>query len=281
MYYKKILSEKYYNLDNIAKENLQNYKTNKPFPNIFFDNFFNEDFLFKVRDEFPDLSKKKDAEIYNNNNELKLTSNSYELFEEHTRSCFDFLNSKVFLKFLNKLTSIEEGLISDPYLSGGGLHEIKKGGLLKIHTDFNKHGQVELDRRLNVIVYLNPNWKEDYGGHLEFWDKKMKAPIKKILPIFNRLAIFSTNDFTNHGHPEALSCPEDMSRKSLALFYFSNGRPKNELVLSRMRLGTFFKDREGIKGDVDFKYSKVRHFLMRFAFYQYLRHIRDKFFKKN
>ena len=79
---------------------------------------------------------------------------------------------------------------------------------------------MKLDRRLNVIVYLNPNWKEDYGGHLEFWDKKMKAPIKKILPIFNRLAIFSTNDFTNHGHPEALSCPEDMSRKSLALFYF-------------------------------------------------------------
>ena len=90
----------------------------------------------------------------------------------------------MFLRFLQKITSIEEQLISDPYLSGGGFHEIKKGGLLKVHTDFNKHTSLNLDRRINVLIYLNENWQENYGGHLELWDVNMKNPIKKILPIF-------------------------------------------------------------------------------------------------
>ena len=75
---------------------------------------------------------------------------------------------------------------------GAGQHEIKPGGLLKIHADFNKHNISGLDRRLNVLVYLNKDWKEEYGGHFELWDKDMKHCVKKILPTFNTMAIFST-----------------------------------------------------------------------------------------
>ena len=130
---------------------------------------------------------------------------------------------KFFLNFLQNITSIKEKLIADKELNGGGMHEIKKGGLLKIHSDFNKHPNLKLDRRLNVLIYLNKNWKEEYGGHLEFWDKEMKCCKTKILPIFNRMVIFSTTDFSNHGHPDPLNCPDLMSRKSIATYYYSDG----------------------------------------------------------
>lgn len=279
MNYKNILSEKFFDLDKVALENKKNYKFNKPFPSIYFDNFFDKNFLLKVRDEFPDLSKLEISNKWANKNELKFGNNKYESFKENTRFCFDFLNSIIFLTFLQNITSIEEKLISDPYLNGGGLHEIKKGGLLKIHTDFNKHGLLKLDRRVNVLIYLNSDWKEEYGGHIEFWDSKMKMAVNKILPIFNRVVIFSTTDYSNHGHPEPLSCPVNLSRKSLALYYFSNGRPKNEIGLSNTNVGTIFKNRENIKGDVEINYSKFRLFLAKFKFYSYLRSIRDKFFR--
>tara|TARA_Y100000287_G_scaffold143386_1_gene118113 strand:- start:3 stop:521 length:519 start_codon:yes stop_codon:yes gene_type:complete len=127
------------------------------------------------------------------------------------------------------LTGIEEILIPDPYFLGGGLHEIKKGGFLKIHSDFNFHPQMKLSRRLNLLLYLNKDWQEDYGGHIEFWDRSMKECGKKFLPIFNRMVIFSTTHSSFHGHPEPLNCPETRSRKSIALYYYSNGRPKNEV----------------------------------------------------
>ena len=120
-------------------------------------------------------------------------------------------------------------MISDPYLNGGGYHEIKKGGFLKIHADFNKHPNLELDRRINLLLYLNKNWNESWGGDFQMFDKNMNGPIKKIYPHFNTCVIFSTSSNTFHGHPNTLKCPLNKSRKSIALYYFSTGRPKDEL----------------------------------------------------
>jgi hypothetical protein len=151
------------------------------------------------------------------------------------------------LEFLQELTGINETLLPDPYLIGGGYHEIKPGGLLKVHADFNKHEMTMLDRRINLLVYLNKDWAESYGGHFELWDKKMTRAYKKVLPVFNRIAIFSTTDFSYHGHPDALNCPPDRSRKSIALYYYSNGRPKSEL--SDKAHSTLFVNRAGISDD--------------------------------
>jgi hypothetical protein len=123
-----------------------------------------------------------------------------------------------------------DNLIPDPSFEGGGLHQIVPGGKLGVHTDFNKHRDFGLDRRLNLLLYLNKNWKEEYGGHLQLWDKEMTHCEAKVLPIFNRVMIFGTNDFTYHGHPDPLQSPEGMTRKSLALYYFSNGRPAEEIT---------------------------------------------------
>jgi hypothetical protein len=149
---------------------------------------------------------------------------------------------------LQELTGIKETLLPDPYLEGGGYHEIKPGGLLKVHADFNKHQFTMLDRRINLLVYLNKDWEESYGGHFELWNTKMTKSYRKVLPVFNRLAIFSTTDFSYHGHPDALSCPPDRSRKSIALYYYSNGRPKSEV--SEKPHSTLFVNRAGIENDV-------------------------------
>ena len=141
-----------------------------------------------------------------------------------------FFNNDIFLKYLQELTGIKEPLISDPYLSGGGYHEIKNGGVLKVHADFNRHPSLELDRRVNLLLYLNKSWKEEWGGNLELYSPDdLDEPIVKVTPEFNRCVIFNTTSYTYHGHPEVISCPEGISRKSIALYYFSTGRPKSEV----------------------------------------------------
>jgi hypothetical protein len=133
-----------------------------------------------------------------------------------------------FLQFLSEVTGIPN-LISDPGFEGGGLHQIIRGGKLGVHADFNRHRDFGLDRRLNLLLYLNRDWREEYGGNLELWDRTMSRCEARVAPLFNRVMIFGTTDFTYHGHPDPLQCPEGMTRKSMALYYFSNGRPAEEL----------------------------------------------------
>ena len=82
---------------------------------------------------------------------------------------------------------------------------------------------MKLDRRLNILIYLNHNWDENNGGQLELWNKEMKKCEKKILPVFNRMVIFSTTDFSYHGNPKKVQTLNNLSRKSIALYYYSNG----------------------------------------------------------
>lgn len=244
----KFLNHHNQDLQAFAEAHANEYQSGNPFPNIYLDNFFNPEYLEKVLQEFPDLSK-KDAINYQNTKEIKLAGKGERFFGDETKALMHFLNSEPFLEFLQTLTGMKEKLIGDPYFSGGGQHEIKKGGLLKIHADFNKHPTIGLDRRINVLVYLNKDWKEEYGGHFELWDRNMEKCEKDILPVFNRMAIFSTTDFSYHGHPNPLNCPDDRSRKSLALYYFSNGRPKEEIIQGQEKHTTLFKSRAGNTDD--------------------------------
>ena len=89
--------------------------------------------------EFPNLSEIESSINYDNKNEVKFANNNKKCFKKNTKKIFKYLNSKNFLNFLQHLSSIKEKLLADTHLNGGGLHEIKRGGVLKIHTDFNKH----------------------------------------------------------------------------------------------------------------------------------------------
>ena len=275
-----ILSKNFQNLTEIALREKTNYLTAEPFPNIILNNFFNSDFLNIILNEFPNLSKLHESQSYNAKNEIKLSNKNYDKFPSTIKLFIDFLNSNIFLNFLQNLTSINEKLVSDPHLEGGGLHEIKSGGVLKIHTDFNRHPFLDLDRRVNVLIYLNKNWQESYGGHLEFWNKNMSKCEKKISPSFNKMAIFSTTDFSNHGHPDPLKCPKEMSRKSIALYYFSSGRPKEEIHEIHMKNRTYFKNRANIKNDADEKKESFKNFSRKFKFYQLLKNFEKKYIRK-
>lgn len=224
-----------------AKEKNEEYVHADPFPNIYFDNFFIPERLKEVLNEFPDLTKGSDLK-FNDANQVKLASKGEYRFGEKTLHFMHFLNSQPFLEFLSALTGIEN-LIPDPFFDGGGCHQIQPGGMLKIHADFNKHPTTKLDRRLNVLVYMNEDWKEEYGGHFELWDTDMKGVRKKILPYFNRMALFSTTSNSYHGHPNPLTCPPDRTRKSLALYYYTNGRPASEILKGVEDHNTIFRHR--------------------------------------
>lgn len=228
-------------LKEFARANRLAYANADPFPNIYFDNFFNEARLKEVLNEFPDLTKNADIR-FNDANQIKLATKGEYRFGENTKAFMHFLNSQPFLEFLTLLTGIEN-LVPDPYFEGGGCHQIQRGGKLKVHADFNKHPNNNLDRRLNVLVYMNEDWEESYGGHFELWDREMQSCRKKILPLFNRMAIFSTTSHSYHGHPNELTCPPDRTRKSLALYYYTNGRPEEEIEPGHTSHNTLFMNR--------------------------------------
>jgi hypothetical protein len=215
-------------MHDLATSAHDSYRDAKPFPHVVFDNFFAPDLLDVILEEFP-----KPGEIrwqsFDNAQEIKLASASEANFGPATRLLLYHLNSATFLEFLSKVTGIDN-LIPDPHFEGGGLHQIVRTGKLGIHADFNKHRKFGLDRRLNLLLYLNKDWREEYGGHLQLWDRDMKQCEAKVLPIFNRVMVFGTTDFTYHGHPDPLQSPQGMTRKSLALYYFSNGRPAEEIT---------------------------------------------------
>jgi Rps23 Pro-64 3,4-dihydroxylase Tpa1-like proline 4-hydroxylase len=276
----KILSKNNQNLDLVAEKEFKNYHNGIPFPSIVIENFFDEEYLNQILSDFPDLSKIESSQKYMNKNEIKYANNDYENFPDSIKNFFDFLNSDYYLNFLQKITSIKEKLVPDPQLNGGGLHEIKKGGVLKVHTDFNRHPSLELDRRINVLIYLNKSWKEQYGGHLELWDKEMLECKKKILPTFNKMVIFSTNDFSNHGHPDPVACPHNQSRKSIALYYFSEGRPPEELDKNNIKNKTYFKNRFGFNNETDSKSENIKNLLRNTKLYKLMKNFEKKYLRK-
>ncbi|TYO66830.1 2OG-Fe(II) oxygenase, partial [Bradyrhizobium hipponense] len=142
----------------------QQYRDNWPFPHIGIDDFFDQDIISRLIACYPgefDASWNRtflDAGAYE---EQKLGLDRLEDFPPHIQQFINALNSRLFLGFLERLTGIE-GLIPDPYLLGGGLHMIPRGGRLAIHADFNIHKKLRLDRRLNLLLYLNYDWKEEW-----------------------------------------------------------------------------------------------------------------------
>ena len=199
----------------------------RPFPHVVIDGLFPDEMLERVLAAFPPPGA-GDWRRFDNSQEKKLGSQpGLPDVDEGVTGLLNALNAPPMLEFLERLTGID-GLIPDPYFGGGGLHQILPGGFLKVHADFNWHPKLRLDRRLNLLIYLNKDWREEYGGHLQLWDRGLEQAEKAILPVFNRSVVFATTDTSYHGHPDPLACPEGMTRKSISLYYYSNGRPESE-----------------------------------------------------
>jgi len=207
------------------------YNDAAPFPHAVIDNFLPPTIAHATCSLFPDASLPSFEQPDNQfqRNKLGRTQvNGFEGVPEFIRHLLYDFNNQVFVNFLEKLTGIE-GLIVDPHFHGGALHQILPGGKLAIHSDFNREKRLKLDRRLNVLIYFNKDWPETFGGHLELWDTQMQGCVKRVLPIFNRCVVFNTTSNSFHGHPEPLTCPTGRSRNSIALYYYTNGRPEAEV----------------------------------------------------
>lgn len=206
------------------------YQQNSPFPHIVLDNFLSPALSEALVAQYP-MDQDKPEWIDGNHRNPQGGDDYVQKEKRHMRDVMAMpsvyreliweLSSKRFLDALTELSGIR-GLISDPDLLGAGIHQISQGGLLKIHADFSNHQRYNLTRRLNFLLYLNPGWKEEWGGHLELWDAQMQGPPKRVLPVANRCVIFSTNSDSYHGHPHPIACPPGMYRKSIALYYYTN-----------------------------------------------------------
>jgi Rps23 Pro-64 3,4-dihydroxylase Tpa1-like proline 4-hydroxylase len=203
------------------------YVAADPFPHIAIDGLFDDADLDAVLADFPSPDAMRWVR-FDNPLEKKLGFHHEEsVVSDRVRRFLDAMNGFEMLLFLEALTGIE-GLIPDPYFGGGGLHQIETGGYLKIHADFNVHPKLHLDRRLNMLIYVNKEWRDAWGGHLELWDASMRECRERIAPLFNRTVIFSTTDTSFHGHPHPLASPPGVTRKSVSLYYYTAGRPESE-----------------------------------------------------
>jgi hypothetical protein len=199
-----------------------NYVANAPFPHIVIDDFFESGALAEVLTEVDGVDRSK---RYAKFLDRETGHNKFAFLPDavgfRTARLAQYLNSSPFLNYLEKLTGIGN-LIADPSCFGGGVHWIDNGGYLEVHADFNHLKKYNLARRINLLLYLNDAWKDEYNGHLEFWDRPTMTKRKAVAPLLNRAVIFSTSKEALHGHPTPLSAPPGVARRSLALYYYTN-----------------------------------------------------------
>lgn len=200
------------------------YTETYPFPHVVIDNFLEKEALEQIVSEARTMNS-EDAYYKATHKPNALEFNKFAFksnFPPMMDRLFKELVSESFVQSIEKLTGIQPIITNDLSLAGAGLHRISNEGYLAIHTDFNTYTHPEhgkLDRRINILIYLNPVWEEEYKGHL--WLCNDREPIKKILPILNRCVIFNTTSQSFHGHPERLCLPDGICRESIACYYYT------------------------------------------------------------
>jgi len=207
-------------LERDVEELRRTYLSASPYPHIVIDDFLDPRTLEAAINEFPPLVPEQ-WNNYLHTNERKFSNTDPLSWGPALQRILEVLNGPRFVQFVSTLIGVE-GLIADPSLEGGGLHQSATGGFLNIHSDFTVHPHNRTwQRRANILLYLNEDWKPEYGGDLELWDADMKSCVERVSPVANRVLIFTTDSTSFHGHPDPLRCPEGVARRSLALYYFS------------------------------------------------------------
>lgn len=213
-------------LQSLAKKLSDGYRNADPFPHVVIDDFMEIQAAERLLKAFPGRNSPiwldwRDRDAVHQPKKLGI-GHAERLIgvSPWLQNALDAFNSYPFLSFLERLTGIGK-LLPDPYFHGGGLHQILSGGKLDVHADFNDLSALDLFRRINVLFYLNKSWKPEYQGNLELWDADMTECRRKVAPIFNRMVIFNTDKSSFHGHPAPLNTPEHVTRKSLALYYYT------------------------------------------------------------
>lgn len=202
------------------QEQLGQYATAQPFPHVVIDNFLQPEVADALAASFP-ADPAEGWVHYLHYNERKHGLKRIDLMPKPVQRVITALNSPNFVQELARFSGTEK-LLADEHLEGGGLHQVLPEGYLHIHADFQAHPlKTKWQRRLNLLIYLNPDWKPEYRGELELWPADMCACAVRLAPLHNRCVIFRTGPEDYHGHPDPLRAPEGFTRRSLALYYFT------------------------------------------------------------
>jgi Rps23 Pro-64 3,4-dihydroxylase Tpa1-like proline 4-hydroxylase len=227
----------------------------KPFKHIILDNFLPQEISELILSKFP----KSDDVCWERTNddgiEVKSRTNWHSEFDIPD-GLVDFIrvfNSAPILTAMSEALEIPK-LMSDPYYSGGGLNLSEKNGLLDVHVDGNYHDASGMNRRVNLLYYLNPNWQTQWGGEFGLYDHNGQNLVKSVEPIFNRCVIFDTHDRSYHGLPNPINFPQHDPRRSILLYYYTVApRPADQTSVTKPHSALWRS-----KGYMDKKGKKTR-----------------------
>lgn len=225
----------------------EQYVAADPFPHIVLDDFIDADLLRSLLTEWP--TSGEEMAFDRAQERLKLAWRPINLTTPGLRNFLTEMNSEPILAFLEGLTGIKK-LLTDPYYSGGGLHEMRCGGHLGVHADFNIQARLGVLRRLNLLIYLNDDWQPEWEGDLELWTRDMSRCVRSAAPVMARAVIFNTDLDSFHGVPTAIACPPDRARRSIALYYYTAPTAGLDTVPVR---DTVFKRRPGTSDRTDWQ----------------------------
>lgn len=218
------------------------WSAKKPFRFLVIDNFLDEAFAEAIFAAYPQPSEDFwDHTTYiHQRRKFTLTKN----FPDAIAQFFQMTAAADFRQLVTEITGIGD-LIDDPDLLGGGLHQIAAGGFLDVHVDYNFHPRTKLHRRLNLLLYMNKDWQPEYEGYLELWDMEANQRLENIAPLFNRAVIFETNEISYHGHPHPLNTAPGVTRKSLAIYYYTEAREADAVAPEH---NTIYRQTTGLRG---------------------------------
>lgn len=215
-----------YDRDKLREE----FRAAKPFPWFKIDGFLDAGFADQVAKSYPsfDDAVQLGHQFKAVNENLKVQVSDYSRFPDPVKRMSDALSNWSFLEDLSYITDIPK-LMWDPALGGGGMHQTARSGWLDVHIDFNFHEQLNAHRRLNILLFLNPIWDENWGGILELWDDGVRNRIHAFAPVHNRCVVFETSERSWHG-VTAVQCPGGVARRSFAAYYYTQEQPAGASV---------------------------------------------------
>lgn len=213
-----------------AIENIEYF--DQPYKHLVIDNFLDPNLAKECLNNFPPLETSGWEGHNDTDIEVKYRTTWKSEFDipEGIVDAVRILNSSLVLRAMSNRFGIKK-LLPDPFFTGGGLNVTLPGGLLDVHVDGNYHDATGLARRANALIYLNENWQDSWGGEFGIYDREGKNCIKKVAPLYNRLVIFDSHDFSFHGSPDPLAFPEGTQRRSIILYYYTKEERPAEHVL--------------------------------------------------
>jgi len=222
------------------------YASANPFPHAVMRGMWRDRFLNRVRDAVQE-HEQWDGEKKFYGFVAKRWCSTWDKLPTSVVRLINFTSRPEFIRQIEAMTG-EKGLIPDPYLEGAGIHSTGDGGFLKLHADFNWHKKMQLYRRLNLLIYLNDNWDESWGGQLDLARSTETGELQvenTVYPHFNTTVVFTTDDSSFHGQPNPMELPEGVRRNSIALYYYVSQKP--ETLGEEKRLGTDYRSSTGDK----------------------------------